>query len=252
MASSDVWLKAHRAAGSVQIFRSTDAFFFDIDGTLLVMRDLVHWNALHQAMMEIFDIDTNIDGLSYQGKTDIDILRVALRRQGILEPKFRKRLPLALGVVCREVSEHAQGLNPSVCPYVPELLRQICRENRMLAIASGNLEVVGWHKVSAAGLRSFFVSGAFGDNYDRRRDIFSHAVESARNALGSNAAVCFVGDTPDDILAARHVGASVIAVATGSFPFKDLANFNPDICCNTCAELLSDAPKQSGSLSCTS
>jgi hypothetical protein len=27
--------------------KQADAYFFDIDGTLLVTRDLVHWNALH-------------------------------------------------------------------------------------------------------------------------------------------------------------------------------------------------------------
>ena len=30
---------------------SADAYIFDIDGTLLVTKDLVHWNALHQAMI---------------------------------------------------------------------------------------------------------------------------------------------------------------------------------------------------------
>ena len=39
---------------------SADAYFFDIDGTLLVTRDLVHWNGLHQAMLEVYGVDTNI------------------------------------------------------------------------------------------------------------------------------------------------------------------------------------------------
>lgn len=64
-------------------------------------RDLVHWNALHQARLEVFDVDTNIDGLSYHGKTDIEIPRMALARRGIVEGEFRKRLPLAVAVVCR-------------------------------------------------------------------------------------------------------------------------------------------------------
>lgn len=35
-----------------------DGYFFDIDATLLVTRDLVHWNAIHQAMPEVFGVDT--------------------------------------------------------------------------------------------------------------------------------------------------------------------------------------------------
>ena len=234
-----------RQAQQAELLQSTDAFFFDIDGTLLVTRDLVHWNALHQAMLQVFDADTNIDGLPYHGKTDISILRMALQRQGIGEQEFLQGLPRALAVVCREVSQHAHGLEPCVCPSIPELLTQLRDQARMLAVASGNLAVVGWHKISAAGLRPFFASGAFGDDCDRRCDIFSRAVESAREALGTAASICFVGDTPDDILAARHVNASVIAVATGSFAFEDLAGFNPDICCHACTELVNDT------LSCT-
>lgn len=55
-----------------------DAYFFDIDGTLLVTSDLVHWNGLHKAMLEVYGIDTTIEGLLYHGKTDIAILRNAL------------------------------------------------------------------------------------------------------------------------------------------------------------------------------
>src|SRR5438067_2058156 len=38
-----------------------DAYIFDIDGTLLVTKDLVHWNALHQAMIEAYGGDTPSD-----------------------------------------------------------------------------------------------------------------------------------------------------------------------------------------------
>ena len=238
---------------TAHLLPAADAFFFDIDGTLLVTRDLVHWNALHQAMLEVFDVDTNIEGLSYHGKTDIDILRMALRRKGVLEDEFCSRLPRALSVVCREVTAHAQGLEPEVCPAIPEVLTQIKGEHKMLAIASGNLEVVGWHKVSAAGLRNFFSSGTFGDDCDTRCDISTLAVESARNRHGSKTSVCFIGDTPDDILAARHVNAAIIAVATGSFRFEDLAALHPDVCCYNCGELLVNrALDSSGSLACMS
>lgn len=40
-----------------------DAYFFDIDGTLMVTRNLAHWNGLHQAMLEIYEVGTTIEGL---------------------------------------------------------------------------------------------------------------------------------------------------------------------------------------------
>jgi phosphoglycolate phosphatase len=242
VATFNAWPNTNRLQSPRQFLRTVDAFFFDIDGTLLVTRDLVHWNALHHAMLEVYGIDTNIEGLSYHGKTDIKILRMALERKGVQEAEFRKKLPLALAVVCREVGAHTVELETRVCPSIPDLLEQIRGAGRMLAVASGNLEAVGWHKVSAAGLRTFFLTGAFGDEYERRCDIFGRAVELARNVIGSKASICFIGDTPDDILAARHVNASVIAVATGTFSFEELAGFKPDLCCRTCAELLIDTP----------
>jgi phosphoglycolate phosphatase len=215
-----------------------DAYFFDIDGTLLVTRDLVHWNALHQAMLEVYGVDTNIDGLPYHGKTDVAILRAALNRCGISDETFNGKLPSALAVVCREVAANVAGISPCVCPAIPDVLGQIREHRKLLGVASGNLESVGWHKVSAAGLREFFSLGSFGDHQEQRAAIFHHAVTLAKDQLGSAVRVCFVGDTPDDIRAARLVDAQIIAVSTGTFGFDELAALHPDHCCNSCAELL--------------
>ena len=217
-----------------------DAYFFDIDGTLMVTRDLVHWNGLHQAMLEVYGVDTTIEGLPYHGKTDVAILRAALNREGVEDSVFYERLQLALGVVCREVAAGADRIVADVCPAIPELLSQTRKGGKLLAVASGNLEEVGWRKISAAGLRQFFTFGSFGDRYELRSEIFGYAVDWAKNSLGGGAKVCFVGDTPDDIRAARQVHASIIAVSTGTFAFKDLAVLNPDLCCRSCAELLRD------------
>jgi phosphoglycolate phosphatase-like HAD superfamily hydrolase len=222
---------------SVNRALNADAFFFDIDGTLVVTRDLVHWNALHQAMLETYGVDTNIEGLSYHGKTDIAILRAALERCGVNAPAFYERLEEALKVLCREVTAHAGEIEAKVCPGIAEVLAQFRDDGRMLAVASGNLEIVGWHKITAAGLREFFVSGSFGDCCELRNEIFSQAVASAKRTLGRSASVCFVGDTPDDIMAARHAEAAVIAVSTGTFSSAELAVFEPDICCKSCLDL---------------
>lgn len=215
-----------------------DAYFFDIDGTLLVTRDLVHWNGLHQAMLEVYSVDTTIEGLPYHGKTDVAILRAALNRCEISDSVFYERLPLALGVVCREVSANAKNILPEVCQSIPELLFDLQQANKLLGVASGNLESVGWNKVSAAGLRQFFSVGSFGDLHEFRSAIFDHAMTMAAQQLGNTAKTCFIGDTPDDIRAARKVNAQVIAVSSGTFPFHELQQFAPDACCHSCAELV--------------
>jgi len=119
-----------------------DAYFFDIDGTLMVSRDLVHWHAMHQAMLEVYGLDANFDGIPYHGKTDVAILRMALTRRGISEATFAHKLAAALGVVRREVSANVAGLKPA--PSSDPATRQVAwsrlRESgeRWLAKAYGS------------------------------------------------------------------------------------------------------------------
>jgi phosphoglycolate phosphatase-like HAD superfamily hydrolase len=211
---------------------------FDIDGTLLVTRDLVHWNGLRQAMIEAYGVDTTIEGIPYHGKTDIGILRAAMERCGITGPAFEAELPTALAAICREVSAHSSEIRACACGAIPDLLLELQRSGKLLGIASGNLETVGWHKVTAANLREFFSFGSFGDRREARFEIFEHARAEAQRRAGTRARVCFIGDTPEDIRSARKIGAQIIAVASGIFGYQELSQHKPDICCRSCAELL--------------
>ena len=92
-----------------------DAYLFDIDGTLLVTRDLVHYNALNRAIREVYGVDATIDGIAYHGKTDLGILRAVLERSGISGDVFEAKLPEALAIVCAEVSGNANRIAADVC-----------------------------------------------------------------------------------------------------------------------------------------
>lgn len=214
-----------------------DAYIFDIDGTLLVTQDLVHWNALHQAMLEAYGVDATIEGIQYHGMTDLSILRAALSRAGIADGNFEAALSQALEIVCREVEASHKQIAPIVCPGIPEILTQLRGSRKLLGVASGNLEAVGWHKIQAAGLRRFFSFGFFSDSCETRAGIFRNALNHIASELGPQAKTCFVGDTPSDIVAAREVGASIIAVASGTFNFDELNACSPDLCISQCSEL---------------
>jgi phosphoglycolate phosphatase len=213
-----------------------DAYVFDIDGTLLVTKDLVHWNALHQAMIEVYGVNTSIEGIPYHGKTDLSILRAALAREGISDIVFEAKLPVALAVVCREVESNHRKLAPKVCPGIVQLLELLRASGKLLGVASGNLETVGWHKIEAAGLRKFFTFGCFSDSHESRAEIFRNALEFVTAQLGPGSSACFVGDTPSDVEAARQVGAQILAVASGTFSFDELSACSPDLCISHCGE----------------
>src|SRR5215831_4401303 len=138
---------------------TADAYVFDIDGTLLVTRDLVHWNALRQAMLEAYGVDATIAGIQYHGMTDLSILRAALARAGIDDGAFETALPTALAVVGREFELNHTRMEPQVCPGIRNLLEALRKSEHLLGVASGNLETVGWHKLEAVRLRRFFGFG---------------------------------------------------------------------------------------------
>jgi len=219
-----------------QVLPAADAYVFDIDGTLLVTRDLVHWNALHQAMLEAYGVDTSIEGIQYYGMTDLSILRAALAREGIKGSAFDSALPKAIEVVCREVEANRMEIAPDVCREIVRLLETIRGQGKLIGVASGNLETVGWHKIEAAGLREFFSFGCFSDRCETRAGIFQNALECVARQLGPGARTCFIGDTPSDVEAAREVGATVLAVSTGTFSFDQLSACSPDLCVRHCGE----------------
>ena len=215
---------------------AADAYIFDIDGTLLNTKDLVHWNALHQAMVEAYGVNATIEGIQYHGMTDLSILRAALGRGGVSDSDFEQKLPAALEVVCREVEANHLQLAPQVCPGIVQLLESLRAGGKLLGVASGNLETVGWHKIDAAELRRFFPFGFFSDHHETRAEIFRNALEYVKSQLGSAARVCFLGDTPSDIEAAKQVGAQILAVASGTFNFHELSACSPDLCVSHCGE----------------
>jgi phosphoglycolate phosphatase len=219
-------------------WKEADAYLFDIDGTLLLSRDRIHRYALHRAMLEVYGLETTIDGIAYHGKTDPGILRAALERGGIDPEAIDRGMTAALEVMRRDAAEKANLFNPNVLPGVPEVLELLRSKGKLLGLSSGNLESIGWLKLKAAGLREFFEFGCFADECELREHIFRKATAEVHRRLGRTAAVCFVGDTPDDVRAARGAGGQVIAVGTGIFKVEELGALGPDATVASCAVLL--------------
>src|SRR5262245_22707927 len=219
-------------------WKDSDAYLFDIDGTLLLSKDRTHRYALHRAMLDVYGVETTIDGIAYHGKTDVGILRAALERAGVATDVINQRMAEALEVVRRDATEKAERFTPNVLPGIREVLDLLRGSGKLLGAASGNLELVGWLKLKAAGLQDYFSFGRFADECELRDDIFRTAVAEARRRLGPDATVCFVGDTPDDVRAARSAGGRIIAVGTGIFKVEDLASHGPDALLSCCSELL--------------
>ena len=219
-------------------WREADAYLFDIDGTLMLSPDRTHRYALHRALLDVYGVETTIDGIPYHGKTDPGILRAALKRLNIPTDLIDQKMPAALNVVRRDASEKANRFRPNVLPGIRDLVNLLKDSGKLLGICSGNLEAVAWLKLKAAGLADYFEFGCFADKCELRVDVFRNGMQEVAKRLGPAAKVCFIGDTPEDVRAAQGAGGRIIAVGTGIFKVEELAAHGPDAAVVTCAELL--------------
>jgi phosphoglycolate phosphatase-like HAD superfamily hydrolase len=215
-----------------------DAYLFDIDGTLLRSRDRVHFESVANGVRRVTGFEVTLAGIALHGNTDTSILREACIRAGISADVLEPQIAAILDAMCASVEERRHELDPILMPGVQETLRHLSNRGALLGVATGNLEMIGWIKIEAAGLREWFQFGGFSDHFPVRSEMVGHAARKARALAGERATVCVVGDTPRDIEAARANNLGVIAVATGSFDFDALYALRPDVCATSLADLI--------------
>ena len=219
------------------------AYLFDIDGTLLRSRDRIHFNSFAAGVHAATGIVLSLEGVSMAGNTDSAILAEAWQQAGLESTLLALHAPAIRAAMSEWVAERREQLEPVLMPGVEATLRHLADHNALLGVATGNLEAIGWIKLTRAGLRPWFRFGGFSDHYLVRAEMVAAAAAEARSLLGQpDAEVCVVGDTPRDIEAARAAHLPVVAVATGHYSFDQLAALHPDVCASTLASLLAATP----------
>jgi len=167
-------------------------------------------------------------GASFAGKTDPQIFRELLTREGVddVAPAMARALAayesqMAAAIAVADITPLAGAI---------DLVAGLAgRADVMLGLLTGNLQPLAYAKVGRAGFGgAHFVPGvgAFGSDHEERDLLGAIALERAGAAAGrpfAGADAIVVGDTPRDIAAARAVGATAVAVASGYFTRADLA-----------------------------
>jgi len=221
-----------------QAWDAFDAYLFDVDGTLLNCTDAVHYFAFCEALKMLSGRDLNLDGVTAHGNTDFGILRDALMLAGVEEADWRPRVSEACSSMADYVVTNRHEVKSDALPATREVLEHLRSRKAVLGVATGNLESIGRIKLESCGLLKHFDFFAFSDGLECRADVYSRALERARDIAGADAAICAVGDTPADVRAARQHGISVIAVATGIHSREQLSQEQPDLCLSSLAELM--------------
>lgn len=203
---------------------------FDIDGTLLEVTAGVH-EAIERAISPIMGPNASTEGVSFSGRTDPDIFRDLLRKNGVSDPD-----PILRDVLHRYARTARTTIHPEsirVLPGVRHLLTELDqREDVLLGLVTGNVKPVAYHKLERVGIADPFTAGAFGNDRANRNRLPAIALqrvarESSHSVSLDNTVI--LGDTRHDIECAHESGMRSVAVCTGRFTRNDLAPSNPDL-----------------------
>jgi phosphoglycolate phosphatase-like HAD superfamily hydrolase len=204
---------------------------FDIDGTLVRRAGPHHREALIAGVRKVTGLATSTDGIPVHGMLDQDILSQMMLREGMRATAIASAMPLIQKHAERVYLRSCPDLRKKTCPGVKSLLHRLRRRGIPLALVTGNLTRIGWKKLECAGLRDYFLFGAFSEMAKTRAGLAKIAIRTARERglIDRGAMVALIGDAPSDIIAAKANGIRSISVATGVSMVKDLAPHAPDV-----------------------
>lgn len=206
---------------------------FDIDGTLLHSKGASR-EAKALAMEEIFGTAGNVRTHAFGGKTDWQILREVLEPHGISGLEIGQKMPTFERVFAENMAKIIGNFDVQALAGAHELVNYLDqRDDIMLGIVTGNTSQTAPVKLKAAGFDpAMFPVGAYGSEADDRNELpklaLDRAIAKARQEIAPND-VIIIGDTVNDVLCARAIGAKVVTVFTG-FEDRDLLiASDPDI-----------------------
>ena len=196
---------------------------FDIDGTL-IGSDGASNRALNRALTKLTGVTEGFRGISFAGKTDLQIVREGLKSLGLSHSGDLPHaiINLYLSYLSGELSNGAGHVKVGV----REILQILSHtEGVHLGLLTGNFEKGAELKLGQFGLMDFFSVGAFGSDSEDRLELLPMAVQKLReieNVYLDYDHCVVIGDTPRDVECARVHGASSIAVATGPYSVEQL------------------------------
>jgi phosphoglycolate phosphatase len=216
---------------------------FDIDGTLLRSGG-VGRVSMEKALTKVFGSPGSAE-YHYDGKTDRQIVRDLMRREGLSDDAIDEQMTQLLDEYVAALERELASGNRRVLLLdgVVALLDELDRQSEVtLGLLTGNIEKGAHAKLTAAGLDpGRFRVNAFGSDRESRPELPAVAQRRACEILGREIEgnrLVVIGDTPADIQCGESIGARAIGVATGRYSVEQLSNFGA----HAVFESLADTP----------
>ncbi len=207
---------------------------FDIDGTLTRSRD--GYIPFNEAIRKTFGVDGDIRAVVPDGNTDPMIVKDIFGQLAIdIEISAIQWRDFSANLRASYHDHLSRGTTAiRALPGALELLQALAAEESFISsIVTGNFEVTAEVKLVAAGLAPYLRRGAYASDSSHRPDL--PAIAKRRweevNGRSLNAEHCIIiGDTPNDLEAARQNGMKCILVGTGRYSIEELLYWAPEGC----------------------
>lgn len=205
---------------------------FDIDGTLLRSGG-VGRIAMESALTIVFGSPGKRE-YHYDGKTDRQIVRDLMQREGFSDEEIDAQMSVLLEHYVSGLTRELASGNRSVLLLdgVRDLLDALDGEEKVVVgLLTGNILEGARAKLTAAGIDpDRFRVNAFGSDHELRPELPAVAQRRASELLGIDIKgnrLVVIGDTPADIQCGESIGARAIGVATGRYSVEELAAYQP-------------------------
>jgi phosphoglycolate phosphatase len=212
---------------------------FDLDGTVVTFEGGAPGpgrTAMARASRALFGED-HTAGVRFAGGTDRAIARTLLERAGaVVDEASVQRL------LDRYVEHLVEVLRTRTYRPVGEVqvAVSVCKERgACVGVATGNIRRGAQMKLASAGLHDVFSldHGGYGCDHELRAEVVRKGIERC----GGGGPVVVVGDTKQDVDAARAVGAFVVGVAVNDPTRRELVDAGADAIVDACGHELVDA-----------
>lgn len=197
---------------------------WDIDGTLIDTNGVAA-RTLVNVIYEITGIKVEIAPGQFSGQTDYEIVLGLINIES--SPDNLRLTTKILDLYSKNLLSALNEKKPTILGDVSNSLNELSKmELFNNYIGTGNCKKGAKSKLQASGLNKYFKDS---DLFCSTENVFerSSIIENVTNTLNPDQTL-IIGDSPNDIIAARQNSLRVLAIATGHHTPTELANFEPD------------------------
>jgi phosphoglycolate phosphatase-like HAD superfamily hydrolase len=184
-----------------------------------MLRELWDEHSIHSPDMET---------AAFSGRTDHDIFSSFLVNHDFDDALYQTFKSAYLNELEKRLNEERVYRHE----YVDDAINYFTSGDFVRGLLTGNYPEAAQLKLNAGRIDYDFTVGAFGEKDKDRNKLPMIAIDQVREQMGIEpdpSLFVIIGDTPRDILCAKHAGMKCVSVTTGKYGRDELAIHNPEL-----------------------